>query len=148
MALQQSRGFTLIELMIVVAIIGILASIAIPAYQDYIARAQASEALGLLGGAKVPLTEFYSDGGRWPATATQLGINISGSFVVSAVELIGGDSTAQTLTIRATFRSASIAKALRGKKMAMTTVDGGLQWTCGPDASNPVDTRYLPSACH
>src|SRR5690349_22230980 len=64
--MRQAKGFTLIELMIVVAIIGILAAIAIPAYQDYIARAQASEAVQLLAGGKTPLYEFFANEGRWP----------------------------------------------------------------------------------
>lgn len=134
--------------MIVVAIIGVLAAIAIPAYQDYIARAQASEALELMSGAKTPLAEFYADSGRWPATATQMGINVQGNYVVSGLELIGGGATAQTLTMRATFRATGVAKALQGKKMVMGTTDGGAHWSCGPDVGGtPVDPRFLPAAC-
>src|SRR3989338_6930408 len=66
------KGFTLIELMIVVAIIGILAAIAIPAYNDYTARAQVTEAIQLMGGSKTPLAEFWSDKGRWPGGLTSV----------------------------------------------------------------------------
>src|SRR5882672_12340159 len=68
--MKKQHGFTLIELMIVVAIIGILAAIAIPAYQDYIARSQAAEGVELLGGAKVPMAEYYADKGSWPTSAS------------------------------------------------------------------------------
>ena len=147
---RRQRGFTLIELMIVVAIIGILAAVAIPAYQDYLARAQASEALELLGGAKVPLVEFYQDVGHWPVSAGSLGLNVEGNYVVNAVELVTPYSTSQELLMRATFKTTGIAKQLQGKKMAMTTSDGGLHWRCGPDptaGADAVDVRYLPQAC-
>ena len=65
---KLQKGFTLIELMIVIAIIGILAAIALPAYQDYIARSQMTEGFNLAGGQKGALSEFYADKGRWPST--------------------------------------------------------------------------------
>jgi len=74
------KGFTLIELMIVVAIIGILAAVAIPAYQDYIARAQMSEAVSLLGSGKTPFSEYFADKGDWPATASAVMGNTSGKY--------------------------------------------------------------------
>lgn len=148
MANTNEQGFTLIELMIVVAIIGILAAIAIPAYQSYIARAQASEALQLLSGAKSPLTEYYSDRGIWPTDPDDVGINTGGRFVLDSAEFAGGGTTALTLTVRATFRSDEIASVIRGKKLLLETVDGGRMWICrrdsGPDG---IDNRYLPSAC-
>src|SRR5436190_4180840 len=85
------KGFTLIELMIVVAIIGILAAVAIPAYQDYIARAQVSEAVSLLGSAKTPMAEFYASQGTWPNTSDVMG-NTQGKYTTSV--LMTGQSTA------------------------------------------------------
>src|SRR6187551_2588542 len=82
------KGFTLIELMIVVAIIGILAAIAIPAYQDYTTRAQVTEALNMAGAAKTGVAETYTSNGAWPANNTAAGIdatptNIKGKYVDS-----------------------------------------------------------------
>lgn len=119
MAKTRQQGFTLIELMIVVAIIGILAAIAIPAYQEYIARAQASEALQLLGGAKVPLTEFYADRGIWHTDPTEVGINLGEKYVLDLAELIGGGTGALTLTVNAIFKSTTISNAIKGKKLLL-----------------------------
>ena len=70
----MQKGFTLIELMIVVAIIAILAAIALPAYQDYVARSQVSEAMSLSSGAKTAVAEYYADRGAWPTSNTQAGL--------------------------------------------------------------------------
>ena len=78
--MKKQQGFTLIELMIVVAIIGILAAIAIPAYQDYTIRAQVSEGLNLSGGAKAAVTEYYQDQGTFPITNTIAGLDIAANI--------------------------------------------------------------------
>lgn len=148
MATQKAKGFTLIELMIVVAIVGILAAIAIPAYQDYVARAQTSEALMLLSGVKAPLAEHYSDKGRWPLSPTSLGLNGSGRYVVSNFEFIDGASTSLTLLVRATFKEHDIVRSIKGKKLVLETTDGGKIWSCRRDAgAEGIHTRYLPAAC-
>jgi type IV pilus assembly protein PilA len=121
---------------------------AIPAYQAYVARAQASEALELMSGAKTPLAESYSDNGKWPAAASVIGISMNGNYVLSGLEFIGGGGTTPALTLRATFRNIGVAKALQGKQMIMGTTDGGSHWQCGGDPGpTGVDARYLPSAC-
>ena len=84
----MQKGFTLIELMIVVAIIAILAAIALPAYQDYVARSQVSEAMSLSSGAKTAVAEYYADRGAWPTSNTQAGLtpnsaSINGKYVAS-----------------------------------------------------------------
>ena len=91
--MRKHKGFTLIELMIVVAIIGILAAIAIPAYQEYIARAQAGEAVQLLAGAKAPMAEFYGDQGRWPASAGSVMGNLAGKYVTALFYTPGSPSS-------------------------------------------------------
>ena len=79
------QGFTLIELMIVVAIIGILAAVAIPSYQDYTKRAHVSEGLSLAGAAKTGVSEYYGSQGTWPGSNAEAGIGAAGSITGNAV---------------------------------------------------------------
>ena len=101
------KGFTLIELMIVVAIIGILAAVAIPAYQDYIARSQVSEAVGLSSGAKTPLAEYFSDKGIWPSTADNVLGVVAGKYVSNITITIGSNSTAP-ITLTTTMKGSGV----------------------------------------
>lgn len=147
--MRSSKGFTLIELMIVVAIIGILAAIAIPAYQDYISRAQASEAVQLLAGAKAPMAEFYGDQGRWPTGPGTVMASLTGKYVQSIYYSAGSPATlnALTLVLEARFKPANVAKPLQAKTMIYGTEDGGKIWTCESGGAAPFDTKYLPAAC-
>ena len=141
---QNQQGFTLIELMIVVAIIGILAAIAIPSYQDYTARAQVSEAVNLTGGFKTPLAEVYQTQGAYPTTIniTSLGTTTSGKYVGS-VTLKRDNTNAATIT--ATMRSAApAASAIRSKTLLLKTTDGGAHWTC---TKGTLDTKHMPAGC-
>ena len=139
------KGFTLIELMIVVAIIGILAAIAIPAYQDYIARAQVSEAVELLAGGKTPSAEFYADKGRWPNEAASVVGNQHGKYTSLVTMTTTGASTALALTLTATMKGAGSAnKNIAGSTLLMTTGDGGKTWGC---KTGTMNQKYLPGAC-
>ncbi|MGH8765170.1 MAG: pilin [Burkholderiales bacterium] len=143
---QLQKGFTLIELMIVVAIIGILAAVAIPAYQDYIARAQVSEAVSLMGSGKTPLSEYFADKGTWPGALSDVMGNTSGKYTggidSSGTATVSGTSSAYT--IAATMKTSTINAAITGKSMWLYTTDSGKTWNC---TKGDIDNKYLPGAC-
>src|SRR5712671_3750267 len=124
------KGFTLIELMIVVAIIGILAAVAIPAYQDYIARAQVSEAVSLLGSAKTPMAEFYASQGTWPTAASDVMGNTTGKYTSSIS--IGNSASAApgSITLIGTMKAAGVNGNIINSTVGLNATDGGKVWTC------------------
>lgn len=143
---QKQKGFTLIELMIVVAIIGILAAIAIPSYQDYTARAQVSEAVTLAAGFKTGIAEYAQSGGNLSDLnnrATAIGNTTSGRYV-STVELIGG--TTNGIIIQAKMSATSAASAIRGQTLRIETADGGQTWECGA-ANTSLAAKHRPTGC-
>jgi len=136
------RGFTLIELMIVVAIIAILAAIAIPAYQNYLIRAEVSEGMSLTTAAKESVWEYTSDHGTYPTDNKQAGVvsatSISGKYV-SKVTVTNGQ-------IIATFNSTASNINIHNATFVLSpiTATGSVIWTCG---GSTVQPRYLPSSC-
>lgn len=145
---MQVKGFTLIELMIVVAIIGILAAIAIPAYQVYIARGQVAEALTMVKPVQGGVVDEYSSSSVCPnnTTAAVFGMakasDISGKYVGSIAAL----GTAPNCQIDVTFKSSHVATALQGKTLsfALTITNGSFGWTC---SSSTIARQYLPGSC-
>ena len=143
--MKKQQGFTLIELMIVVAIIGILAAIAIPAYQDYTIRAQVSEGLNLAGGAKAAVSEYTMDRGTWATTNTIAGLadaaDIDGKYVTSV--------TVGPLGVLSVLYGGTDAHAiLTGARLVMTptTSAGSIEWDCASGAP-AIAPRHLPAAC-
>jgi len=141
--MKKQQGFTLIELMIVVAIIGILAAIAIPAYQDYTIRAQVSEGLNLSGAAKAAVTEYYQDQGAFPGDNATAGLeaagNISGKYVTQVA--VGGGGV-----ISVTYGNSANSN-IAGAVLTMTPLDntGSVSWTCA--GTGALVAKWLPAAC-
>ena len=139
---QAQKGFTLIELMITVAIVGILAAVALPAYQDYTIRAQASEGMQLSGGVQTAISEYYANKGAFPASLTDINmVAPTGKYVSGITEANG--------IVTVTYGVNSNTK-ISGKTVDIAASDdgnGNIQWKCGPGASTPIDKKYLPSSC-
>jgi type IV pilus assembly protein PilA len=144
---SMQKGFTLIELMIVVAIIAILAAIAIPAYQNYLIRSQVSEAMVLTGGTRTAVAEYYSNYGKWPTNNEAAGLptnaaSISGKYVK--------DVTVANGVISATFNTNANSAIQKDTFTLSPSANGGsFKWTCAPKTTvgTAVDNKYLPSSC-
>ena len=150
--MKKQQGFTLIELMIVVAIIGILAAIAIPAYQDYTIRAQVSEGISLASGAKTAIAEVFQDSGTWPTTNALAGLatntSITGKYVTQ-VDVLAGTGGGGS-NIQVTYGAAGQANQALiddGGFLVLTSTSGGggsVAWTC---SNSTLPAKWLPAVC-
>jgi type IV pilus assembly protein PilA len=140
--MKKQQGFTLIELMIVVAIIGILAAIAIPAYQDYTIRAQVSEGINLASGAKAAIAEYFMDTGALPGSNAEAGLETSTNIVGNYVTGVAvGNLGVVTVTYGGQANSQITDDTLL---LSPTTNAGSVQWTCSAGDLLP---KHVPSAC-
>jgi type IV pilus assembly protein PilA len=142
--MKNQQGFTLIELMIVVAIIAILAAIALPAYQDYVARSQVSEGMSLASGVKTAVAEYYANYGAWPsdnpAAGVSTGTSIKGKYVTSTTVSSG----AINLVYNETSTSSKIKGAGTGLTLSPFDNQGSISWKC---KTGTIASKYLPSSC-
>jgi type IV pilus assembly protein PilA len=141
---KAQAGFTLIELMVVVAVISVLAALAIAAYQDYLARTQMSEAINLASGSKSSVAEFLTNRGYYPPNNVSAGladpVSIVGKYV-TYVSVING-------RIRARIKDIGVAPGIEGEFVELSPISrssttGSLEWKCFSDAP----AKYMPTAC-
>lgn len=142
--MKHVRGFTLIELMIVVAIIAILASLAVTIYQNSIGKAQLSEAFTIVDGMKTDVVEYYNQSGTCPTTGSNE-LRAATSYSGRYVEQVDVAPLATGCSVTATMRAASIAPRLLGKTVTFTmnSSNGASIWQCASNA----DAVYLPATC-
>lgn len=148
--MKNNSGFTLIELMIVVAIIGVLAAIAIAAYQNYTTRAQVSEALNMASAYKSELIAKYGESGGCPTSVIDLGIDASGLINSKYVRSINLNTTysGAVCAFDFTFQSSGMNPGVAGKQLTFAMMNyagnGAVQWEC---TSSNIRQLYLPSIC-
>lgn len=150
---KMQQGFTLIELMIVVAIIGILAAIAIPAYQDYTVRSKVSEGLNMIGAAKTSVADAWNTLGQMPATATQAGLgqpadyetSSAGGYVNLMTYVDQADATTATLTITFNGTNLGIAGSPTLQFTGTAQTIGSVEWDC--KTGGTLVAKYRPANC-
>jgi type IV pilus assembly protein PilA len=141
---RVQQGFTLIELMIVVAIIGILAAIALPAYQDYVVRSKVSEGLIRGAEAKTSVAEYFSANSAIPGTTASAAFNSAAAGLVSSVKC-GTDCRNVNITMSSAIAALGTNRVVQ--LSATSTANGMIVWKCKTGAANGIQAKYLPASC-
>ena len=159
---MKEKGFTLIELMIVIAILGVLASFAIPIYNDYVTRTQVAEAIDLLSGLKNPIQEYSGSRSAWPTIVDFAGTGGGGAAAVGPTQLYGtlsGKYVNVSGTVAGTYPQGQISATMKAGRadtqiLTMTTADGGATWACGNTTvglsvgtGTTINSKWLPNSC-
>lgn len=141
---RVQQGFTLIELMIVIAIVGILAAVALPAYQDYTVRAKMSEAIAKSAEVKTSIAEYFSANAALPANLTAAGTTVLATNIIST-----GSYSAGLLTMRVnTVVGGSVTASANSFVLSLqSSTNGVLQWKCKTASANAIASKYLPASC-
>lgn len=144
--MKKQQGFTLIELMIVVAIIGILAAVALPAYQDYITRAKVSEVMGLASAAKTSMSEYYVSMGSMPTNADAAGVNLATAQSTYVSSIAFSRTSTTVAQIMYTINATGIGNSQASGTIVLIGTGNpgvGVSWDCGGGIAN----KYLPANC-
>jgi type IV pilus assembly protein PilA len=159
---KAQQGFTLIELMIVIAIVGILAAIALPAYQDYIVRSKMSEAMAGLAESKTTVAEYYAANLKFPTAASSFGVGTQqrGGEILAYMEATGDATTGEPARLYAIVYASTWGDSTANTYGAVmlsggTNSDGTMTWTCLPGdgnntvpaATTEISAKYLPANC-
>ncbi len=141
--MKKNQGFTLIELMIVIAIIAILMAYAIPAYRDYTVRAKAGEGLALAAGAKLAVSEYYINEGAYPANNATAGLSAPGA--ITGTNVLSVTNTAGLIDIA--FNNADTD--LNGKSLQLSPFAqaGSVEWVCKNGGGTLLEDRFTPVQC-
>ena len=148
---SMQKGFTLIELMIVVAIIGILAAVALPAYQDYMIRAKVSEAVLAASSGRTAVAETFANKTTMALNQASMGVQDQASKYVASVTYTSSSGTVGKSNVPRQPPAALGVGAAGGKSLTLqgtgNTSTGAVDWKCGPSTSNGIERKYLPSSC-